>query len=107
MSFCFPSLPVQVKFKNLASRPFSFHSSLQGYEELQGGEAVQPGELREYSWKVLPQMAPTTHEFDCKAWAYFSNVDLVGAELLAACLGSVCEVKAFPMVLCLEQLVAV
>ncbi|NXJ11844.1 FA8 factor, partial [Odontophorus gujanensis] len=67
---------IMVKFKNLASRPFSFHSSLQGYEELRGGEAVQPGELREYSWKVLPQMAPTTQEFDCKAWAYLSNVDL-------------------------------
>ncbi|XP_021262077.1 coagulation factor VIII isoform X1 [Numida meleagris] len=67
---------IMVKFKNLASRPFSFHSSLQGYEELQEGKEVQPGELREYSWKVLPQMAPTTQEFDCKAWAYLSNVDL-------------------------------
>uniref|UniRef100_A0A8C6YN31 Coagulation factor VIII n=1 Tax=Nothoprocta perdicaria TaxID=30464 RepID=A0A8C6YN31_NOTPE len=70
----------QVTFKNLASRPFSFHSTLQAYEETQGGvqgqEAVQPGELRQYSWKVLPQMAPTTQEFDCKAWAYFSNMDL-------------------------------
>lgn len=107
MSFCFPSHPVQVKFKNLASRPFSFHSSLQGYEELHGGEAVQPGEVREYSWKVLSQMAPTMQEFDCKAWAYLSNVDLVGGELCAARLGSVCGVKAFPMVLCLEQLLAV
>ncbi|XP_035181806.1 coagulation factor VIII [Oxyura jamaicensis] len=71
---------IMVKFKNMASRPFSFHSTLQGYEELRGTvsgeEAVQPGELRDYSWKVLPQMAPTTQEFDCKAWAYFSNVDL-------------------------------
>ncbi|XP_010158871.1 PREDICTED: coagulation factor VIII-like [Eurypyga helias] len=71
---------IMVTFKNLASRPFSFHSTLQAYEEMQGatagGEVVQPGELRKYSWKVLPQMAPTTQEFDCKAWAYFSNVDL-------------------------------
>ncbi|NXT82821.1 FA8 factor, partial [Zapornia atra] len=71
---------IMVTFKNLASRPFSFHSTLQAYEETQGragaGEVVQPGELRRYSWKVLPQMAPTTQEFDCKAWAYFSNVDL-------------------------------
>uniref|UniRef100_A0A8C6YMM1 Coagulation factor VIII n=1 Tax=Nothoprocta perdicaria TaxID=30464 RepID=A0A8C6YMM1_NOTPE len=71
---------IMVTFKNLASRPFSFHSTLQAYEETQGGvqgqEAVQPGELRQYSWKVLPQMAPTTQEFDCKAWAYFSNMDL-------------------------------
>ncbi|XP_009570310.2 coagulation factor VIII isoform X2 [Cuculus canorus] len=71
---------IMVMFKNLASRPFSFHSTLQAYEKTQGamqsGELVQPGELRKYSWKVLPQMAPTTQEFDCKAWAYFSNVDL-------------------------------
>ncbi|NXF87579.1 FA8 factor, partial [Eubucco bourcierii] len=71
---------IMVTFKNLASRPFSFHSTLQAYEEMQdttqGGEVVWPGELRKYSWKVLPQMAPTTQEFDCKAWAYFSNVDL-------------------------------
>ncbi|NWX91814.1 FA8 factor, partial [Nothoprocta pentlandii] len=71
---------IMVTFKNLASRPFSFHSTLQAYEETRGGgqgqEAVQPGELRQYSWKVLPQMAPTTQEFDCKAWAYFSNMDL-------------------------------
>ncbi|XP_026518269.2 coagulation factor VIII-like, partial [Terrapene carolina triunguis] len=73
---------MQVSFKNLASRPYSFHSNLLPY---QGGlgenntpsqEAVQPGELREYSWKVLPQMAPTVNEFDCKAWAYFSSVNL-------------------------------
>ncbi|XP_061212691.1 coagulation factor VIII [Neopsephotus bourkii] len=71
---------IMVTFKNLASRPFSFHSTLQAYEEMQdatqGGEVVQPGKVRKYTWKVLPQMAPTTQEFDCKAWAYFSNVDL-------------------------------
>jgi len=49
---------------------------------MQGGEVVQPGELRKYSWKVLPQMAPTTQEFDCKAWAYFSSVNLVGESVL-------------------------
>lgn len=85
-SFCFAFLLVQVTFKNLASRPFSFHSTLQAYEETQGttqgGEVVQPGKLQKYTWKVMPQMAPTTQEFDCKAWAYFSNVDLVGGSLL-------------------------
>ncbi|KAM7043454.1 coagulation factor VIII isoform 2-T3 [Acridotheres tristis] len=68
---------IMVTFKNLASRPFSFHSTLTAYEATtQQGGVVQPGGLRKYSWKVLPQMAPTTQEFDCKAWAYFSNVDL-------------------------------
>ncbi|XP_030304661.1 coagulation factor VIII isoform X1 [Calypte anna] len=66
---------IMVIFKNLASRPFSFHSTLQAYEEVLDRQEVKPGELRKYSWKVLPQMAPTTQEFDCKAWAYFSNVD--------------------------------
>uniref|UniRef100_A0A8C3QVJ6 Coagulation factor VIII n=1 Tax=Cyanoderma ruficeps TaxID=181631 RepID=A0A8C3QVJ6_9PASS len=68
---------IMVTFKNLASRPFSFHSTLTAYEgTAQQGGVVQPGGHWKYSWKVLPQMAPTTQEFDCKAWAYFSNVDL-------------------------------
>ncbi|KAF2974191.1 hypothetical protein EK904_013054 [Melospiza melodia maxima] len=68
---------IMVTFKNLASRPFSFHSTLTAYEgTAQQGEVVQPGGQQKYTWKVLPQMAPTTQEFDCKAWAYFSNVDL-------------------------------
>ncbi|NWS33917.1 FA8 factor, partial [Polioptila caerulea] len=67
---------IMVTFKNLASRPFSFHSTLTAYEgTTQQGGVVQPGGQQKYSWKVLPQMAPTTQEFDCKAWAYFSNVD--------------------------------
>lgn len=82
---CFAFPLVQVTFKNLASRPFSFHSTLTAYEgTTQQGGAVQPGGLQKYSWKVLPQMAPTTQEFDCKAWAYFSNVDLVGGRLNGA-----------------------
>lgn len=82
---CFAFPLVQVTFKNLASRPFSFHSTLTAYEgTTQQGGAVQPGGLQKYSWKVLPQMAPTTQEFDCKAWAYFSNVDLVGGRLHGA-----------------------
>ncbi|XP_019391865.1 PREDICTED: coagulation factor VIII isoform X2 [Crocodylus porosus] len=73
---------IVVKFKNLASRPYSLHSNLQPYTEgsvedkTRNKEAVQPGELREYSWKVPSQMAPSRNEFDCKAWAYFSNTNL-------------------------------
>lgn len=102
---------MQVTFKNLASRPFSFHSTLTAYEgTTQQGGVVQPGEQWKYSWKVLPQMAPTAQEFDCKAWAYFSNVDLVGGMGIsmghprkggwAACLAPGCEVKEFPLGLC-------
>ncbi|XP_063169501.1 coagulation factor VIII [Candoia aspera] len=73
---------IMVTFKNMASRPYSFHSNLLPYKgswedgEQQTPEAVQPNQLRQYSFKVLPDMAPTTSEFDCKAWAYFSSVNL-------------------------------
>uniref|UniRef100_A0A4X2LN68 Coagulation factor VIII n=1 Tax=Vombatus ursinus TaxID=29139 RepID=A0A4X2LN68_VOMUR len=73
---------IVVTFKNQASRPYSFYSSLISYEEHQGQESdlrkkeVKPQETKTYSWKVEPHMAPTDKEFDCKAWAYFSDVDL-------------------------------
>ncbi|XP_070615911.1 coagulation factor VIII isoform X2 [Erythrolamprus reginae] len=72
----------QVTFKNMASRPYSFHSNLLPYEGSQEvGEhhrpgAVQPNQVRQYSLKVLSEMAPSSSEFDCKAWAYFSSVNL-------------------------------
>ncbi|XP_074064307.1 coagulation factor VIII isoform X2 [Macrotis lagotis] len=73
---------IVVTFKNQASRPYSFYSSLISYEEHQGQEGdfrkkeVKPEETKTYSWKVEPHMAPIDQEFDCKAWAYFSDVDL-------------------------------
>ncbi|XP_042639015.1 coagulation factor VIII [Orycteropus afer afer] len=73
---------IMVTFKNKASRPYSFYSSLISYEEdqRQGPEPrknlVKPNEIKTYFWKVQHHMAPTKDEFDCKAWAYFSDVDL-------------------------------
>ncbi|XP_019571636.2 coagulation factor VIII [Rhinolophus sinicus] len=73
---------IMVTFKNEASRPYSFYSSLISYEEdeSQGAQPrqkfVKPNETKIYFWKVQHHMAPTKDEFDCKAWAYFSDVDL-------------------------------
>ncbi|XP_053435824.1 coagulation factor VIII isoform X1 [Nycticebus coucang] len=73
---------IVVTFKNQASRPYSFYSSLISYEEdqRQGAEPrknfAEPNETKTYFWKVQHHMAPTNDEFDCKAWAYFSDVDL-------------------------------
>ncbi|XP_004606640.3 coagulation factor VIII isoform X1 [Sorex araneus] len=73
---------IMVTFKNQASRPYSFYSSLISYEEdqQQGAEPrkkfVKPNETKTYFWKVQHHMAPTKDEFDCKAWPYFSDVDL-------------------------------
>ncbi|XP_056130919.1 coagulation factor VIII isoform X3 [Lampris incognitus] len=79
-----------VTFKNMASRPYSFH--LQGvYDRSQGasiiqtqasfapagvpGEAVPPGETQVYNWRIARTQGPTSKEFDCKAGAYYSTVD--------------------------------
>lgn len=74
---------IMVTFKNQASRPYSFYSSLISYDEedqQQGAEPrkkfVKPNEIKTYFWKVQHHMAPTKDEFDCKAWPYFSDVDL-------------------------------
>lgn len=86
--FAFLFFALQVTFKNQASRPYSFYSSLISYEDdqRQGAEPrkkfVKPNETEVYFWKVQHHMAPTKDEFDCKAWAYFSDVDLVSRSTL-------------------------
>ncbi|XP_060105078.1 coagulation factor VIII-like [Heteronotia binoei] len=73
---------IVVTFKNLASRPYTFHSNLLPYEgkreqeEQLRPEEVQPNQVREYTLKVLREMAPTAEEFECKAWLYFSSINL-------------------------------
>ncbi|XDV37758.1 hypothetical protein PO909_007314 [Leuciscus waleckii] len=81
-----------VVFKNLASRPYSFH--LHGvYDKTQGsfgpgsgpegskaeevpGDPVPAGEERVYNWRISKRQGPTASEFDCKAGAYYSNVNM-------------------------------
>uniref|UniRef100_A0A4W5QDY1 Coagulation factor VIII, procoagulant component n=1 Tax=Hucho hucho TaxID=62062 RepID=A0A4W5QDY1_9TELE len=79
-----------VTFKNMASRPYSLH--LHGvYDKSQGdgqssgagvagvpGEAVQPGEVRVYTWRITRKQGPTAEEFDCKAGAYYSTQNKAG-----------------------------
>ncbi|KAM5221720.1 coagulation factor VIII [Ctenodactylus gundi] len=72
---------IVITFKNQASRPYSFYSSLISYKDHKQGteprkNLVMPNETKTYFWEVQQHMAPTNDEFDCKAWAYFSDVDL-------------------------------
>lgn len=80
----------------MASRPYSLH--LHGvYDKTQGdgwtqtqwgssrageagvpGEAVQPGEVRVYTWRITRKQGPTAAEFDCKAGAYYSTQNKAG-----------------------------
>uniref|UniRef100_A0A671RSY3 Coagulation factor VIII-like n=1 Tax=Sinocyclocheilus anshuiensis TaxID=1608454 RepID=A0A671RSY3_9TELE len=64
-----------VVFKNLASRPYSFH--LHGvYDKTQGSDPVPPGEERVYNWRISRRQGPSVSEFDCKAGAYYSDVNM-------------------------------
>uniref|UniRef100_A0A9J8AF34 Coagulation factor VIII, procoagulant component n=1 Tax=Cyprinus carpio carpio TaxID=630221 RepID=A0A9J8AF34_CYPCA len=64
-----------VVFKNLASRPYSFH--LHGvYDKMQGSDPVPPGEERVYNWRISRRQGPSASEFDCKAGAYYSDVNM-------------------------------
>ncbi len=83
----------KVVFKNLAFRPYSFH--LHGvYDKTQGsfspgkgpmgakaeevpGDPVPPGEERVYNWRISRRQGPSASEFDCKAGAYYSDVNMV------------------------------
>nr|XP_055033767.1 coagulation factor VIII [Misgurnus anguillicaudatus] len=81
-----------VVFKNKATRSYSFH--LHGvYDKTQGsfgpgispggfkagevpGDPVPPGQQRVYSWRISKRQGPSASEFDCKAGAYYSNVNM-------------------------------
>ncbi|XP_035383063.1 coagulation factor VIII [Electrophorus electricus] len=82
-----------VVFRNLASRPYSLHlhgvydktmgSPGQGVglgEELQhgavSGDPVPPGQERVYNWRISKRQGPSSKDFDCKAGAYYSTVNM-------------------------------
>ncbi|XP_017565233.1 coagulation factor VIII [Pygocentrus nattereri] len=82
-----------VVFKNLASRPYSLHlhgvydkttgsfgPGVSPGEGLRDGEApgdpVPPGEERVYNWRITKRQGPYSKDFDCKAGAYYSTVDM-------------------------------
>uniref|UniRef100_A0AAY4CL10 F5/8 type C domain-containing protein n=1 Tax=Denticeps clupeoides TaxID=299321 RepID=A0AAY4CL10_9TELE len=72
-----------VVFRNKASRPYSLH--LQGiYDKYQGdgsqadeapGKPVPPGEERVYNWRLSKRQGPSQKDFDCKAGAYYSDLN--------------------------------
>lgn len=89
--FLFIRLVLQIVFKNTASRPYSLHlhgvydrtmasSAPQGVElrEDEGpGDPVPPGEERIYNWRITKRQGPSSKDFDCKAGAYYSTVNMV------------------------------
>uniref|UniRef100_A0A4W3GTN1 F5/8 type C domain-containing protein n=1 Tax=Callorhinchus milii TaxID=7868 RepID=A0A4W3GTN1_CALMI len=80
---------IVVKFKNMASKPFSIHAhgvSRDIPEEYMDEEEkviwprkeediAYPNETKMYIWHVTKGSAPTNKDFDCRAWTYYSDVN--------------------------------
>ncbi|XP_067903750.1 coagulation factor V [Heterodontus francisci] len=81
---------IVVKFKNMASRPFSIHAHgvpreipfEYKYEEEEltdwprkVDDIVYPNKTKVYIWHVTKGSAPTDKDFDCRTWTYYSDVN--------------------------------
>lgn len=89
----------QVRFKNLASRPYSLHvhglsydKSSEGktYEDespewFQGDNAIQPNDSYSYVWHATERAGPESPGSACRAWAYYSAVNMVSTSIECFC----------------------
>ncbi|XP_036199955.1 coagulation factor V [Myotis myotis] len=80
---------IQVRFKNLASRPYSLHAHGLSYEKSSEGKtyedesskwfqednAVQPNSSYTYVWHATGRAGPENPGSACRAWAYYSAVN--------------------------------
>ncbi|KAM9685805.1 coagulation factor V isoform 1-T1 [Trichechus inunguis] len=80
---------IQVRFKNLASRPYSLHAHGLSYEKSSEGKtydddspewfkednAVQPNNTYTYVWHATERSGPENPGSACRAWAYYSAVN--------------------------------
>ncbi|XP_036298914.1 coagulation factor V isoform X1 [Pipistrellus kuhlii] len=80
---------IQVRFKNLASRPYSLHAHGLFYEKSSEGKnyedespewfqednAVQPNSSYTYVWHATARAGPENPGSACRAWAYYSAVN--------------------------------
>nr|XP_019602979.1 PREDICTED: coagulation factor V [Rhinolophus sinicus] len=80
---------IQVRFKNLASRPYSLHAHGLSYEKSSEGKpyddespewfkednAIQPNSSYTYVWHATVRAGPENPGSACRAWAYYSAVN--------------------------------
>ncbi|XP_047560951.1 coagulation factor V isoform X3 [Lutra lutra] len=80
---------IQVRFKNLASRPYSLHAHGLSYEKSSEGKtyeddspewfkednAVHPNSSYTYVWHATTRSGPESPGSACRAWAYYSAVN--------------------------------
>ncbi|XP_057595408.1 ceruloplasmin-like [Hippopotamus amphibius kiboko] len=74
--FLSPGEKLHVVFKNNASRPYSIHAHgvKTSYSTV---VPTQPGEIRTYIWQIPERAGPTSKDFECIPWFYYSTVDVV------------------------------
>ncbi|GIY90425.1 hephaestin-like protein [Caerostris darwini] len=75
---------LRVTFRNMASRPYSFHPhgilhhQDKNHKHLGSDEdPVYPGNLMVYEWLITENSGPGPNGFNCTPWAYYSAVDPV------------------------------
>lgn len=75
---------LRVTFRNMASRPYSFHPHGLLHDQDKNHrnfgtdeDPVYPGDMMVYEWVVSEKSGPGPSGFNCTAWAYYSAVDPV------------------------------
>ncbi|CAK6441526.1 unnamed protein product [Pipistrellus nathusii] len=74
--FATPGEKVRIVFKNKASRQYSIYAhgvKTQNFTVV----PTQPGKIRTYIWQIPERTGPTSKNFECIPWYYYSTVDLV------------------------------
>ncbi|XP_047610849.1 ceruloplasmin-like [Phacochoerus africanus] len=74
--FLSPGQKLHIVFKNNASRPYSIHAHgvKTNYSTV---VSTQPGEIQTYVWQIPERTGPTSKDFECIPWFYYSTVDVV------------------------------
>nr|XP_002814211.2 ceruloplasmin-like [Pongo abelii] len=89
-----PGQKIQIIFKNKASRPYSIHAH--GVKTNNSTVVpTQPGEIQIYTWQIPDRTGPTSLDFECIPWFYYSTVS-AAKDLLSGLVG--------PLIVCRKDI---
>nr|XP_045242731.1 ceruloplasmin isoform X3 [Macaca fascicularis] len=89
-----PGQRIQIIFKNKASRPYSIHAH--GVKTNNSTVVpTQPGEIQIYNWQIPDRTGPTSLDFECIPWFYYSTVS-VAKDLYSGLVG--------PLIVCRKDI---
>uniref|UniRef100_A0A8C9GMX2 ferroxidase n=1 Tax=Piliocolobus tephrosceles TaxID=591936 RepID=A0A8C9GMX2_9PRIM len=89
-----PGQKIQIIFKNKASRPYSIHAH--GVKTNNSTVVpTQPGEIQIYNWQIPDRTGPTSLDFECIPWFYYSTVS-VAKDLYSGLVG--------PLIVCRKDI---